>query len=160
MTYNHLKGNPFLEQGITGAIVNSTNIIIPVAAGTSKYKLEENSPVERNIMVGLHVTLAGQKVDQTNTQISGNNFNSAYLIIKQRQTDAFDKISLERIRKANDFGRPYYVELKGPVNLSETVLMVPNSTGIAADSVVEIQVDHVRPTQPGYDQLKRNLLSA
>lgn len=142
--YLFLRNAP-VRQGITGPLVKRANISVQVSSSMTKYRIEENSPVERNLAVGLHVTLAGAKVDTTYTQISGAAFNSAYILLKYRQTDIYEKISFESIRQANDFGRPYYINLEGPINLSESLIHVPDNSAIAANSVLEFQIDYAEP---------------
>lgn len=144
MLYPHLRSRG-VEEGVAGPIIFKANLKIEVEANKRVYKLEENSPVERAYMVGLHVTKAGTIVDETKTQAAGAIFDSAYLEIMVNTTKVLMNLYLHQVAYANEQGRPYYLYLPGRINLSESSLIVPKNDTIAANTVFELQVDYAKP---------------
>lgn len=143
MIYSHLIGKGFSE-GPAGPIVFRQNVEIPLTANQQEYKIEENSPVESNIMVGLWVTEAGAKTSSTYTQATGDIFNGLVLELQNQQQIVLKKIPATHIKKANDQGRPFYVYLPGPVNLSESTVSAYKNDTIAANTVFEFQVEYAK----------------
>lgn len=143
MHYLHLNKKIF-QEGPAGAVVYRTSITVPVVAGQRNYQLEENSPLERNIMVGLWVTEQGVKTGDNTTQVVTAIFNSCALTIRVQESDVVKKIYAHQIKAANDFGRPFYVYLPGRINLSESSLEIFNNAGILANDVFEFQADYVK----------------
>ncbi len=141
MYYPYLRGRGFQETPV-GPVIYKANIQVPVTAGQRIYKLEEKSTVERHYMVGLWLTEPGAQTGESTTQLDAVLLNSAYLILRVDETDILKKVPLSHIKAANDQGHPYYVSLNGLVNLSESTLILDNNTGIAVNTVVEIQVDY------------------
>lgn len=146
MLYQHLRSRGVAE-GVAGPVIYKANLIIPISANVSKYKVEENSPIERAFLVGLYVTDPGVQVDETNTQATGDIFNSAYLEIMVNTLKVVTNLYLHQIKKANDQGRPYYLYLPGRINLSESRLIVPKNDTIAANTVIELQTDYAKPKE-------------
>lgn len=121
-----------------------TNITVPVTAGQREYQLEENSPLERNILVGLWVTEQGVKTGDNTTQVVTAIFNSAALTIRVQESDVVKKVYAHQIKAANDQGLPFYVFLPGRINLSESKLEIFNNAGILANDVFEFQAEYVK----------------
>lgn len=144
MNYLHLNNKP-VEKGILGPVVRRANIKIILAAGTSTYQIEQKSKVERAYMVGIWATLPGAQVDATRTNAAGSIFNSAYLVLMVRSDEQSEKIPFEQIRLANAQGKPYYLNMKDAVNLSESSVEIPDNSGIAANTVLEFQIDFCYP---------------
>jgi hypothetical protein len=145
--YPFLNNRP-VEMNVLGLPVERrVNIKVELTANQLDYTIEENSPLERHFPVGLWVTLPGQKVNQVKTQAAGNIFNSAYLVLRHQEANIMVKVPFEQIRLANANGRPFYMNMPGPVNLSESTLVVPDNAGIAANTVLEFQVEYVKTAQ-------------
>jgi len=145
MIYQHLNQYS-VAKGAFGPKVLQSNIVISLATNKNKYKVEENSPVEQSLAVGLWATIPGALVDETNTQAATAVLNTAYLVIRRKSQETYQKISFEQIRAANAQGRPYYLYMDGPINLSESVIIVPNNAAIVANEVIELQVDYIEIT--------------
>ncbi len=143
MIYSHLANRGFYE-GPAGPVVYRQNISIPLIQDQQEYKIEENSPVERNLMVGIWVTEAGAKTSATYTQASGDIFNGLVIELQNQQNVILKKIPATQIKQANDQGRPFYVFLPGPVNLSESTVHAYKNDTIAANTVFEFQVEYVK----------------
>lgn len=143
MYYSQLANKGF-QRGRAGAIVYQANISVNLEANKPDYNLEENSPVERNTVVGLWVTEPGAKTSQSKTQAAGAIFNSAVLIVRVEESDVIKKLYFHQVKKANDQGHPFYLSLPGNINLSESKVEVYDNSGIAADTVLEFQVNYVK----------------
>ena len=143
MIYSHLKNRGFKE-GPAGPVVFRQNISIALTANQQEYNVEENSPVERNSMVGLWVTEPGSKTSSTYTQAAGDIFNGLVIELQHQQTAVLKKIPAAQIKQANDQGRPFYVFLPGPVNLSESKVSAYKNDTIAANTVFEFQVEYCK----------------
>lgn len=126
-------------------VVRRVNLKVPVTDGVSTYMIEENSPIERNYPLGLWVTKAGVKIDQTKTQIATAQLDAAFIILRNQEANILSKLPFEHVRLANEQGRPYPVYFPGPINLSESTIELPESTGIAANTVLEFQIDYIKP---------------
>lgn len=146
--YQHLQAIGRFVTGFTGIKVFQASIIIPLTQNTTDYFLEEKSSVERNYAVGLWVVDpedTPQKITTTKTVAAAAVWNSAHLQLRKDQEIMVDKLYLRDIKKANDNGHPYYLNLGDKINLSESKLVVNNSSAISPDEAVEIKVDYVKP---------------
>ena len=143
MLYNHLRGKGFVETQL-GPVIWSSNIIVEIQANKDDYKLEENSPVERQFAAGLRVTEPGAIVSQTKTNAAGDIHNSAYFILRVDTDVVIGKLYLHQILRDNNNGRPFYLLLPGRINLSESSLIIPKNDTIAADTVIEFQVEYAK----------------
>lgn len=132
-----------VQKSVLGAKIFKSNIVVPVKQGKRSYRIEENSPVENSMVVGFWITKRGVKVDETYSQITGDVFDSAYLVLRKGSTEVYQKLPLELIRLANEQGRPFHVNLHGEINLSESTIQIPKNDTISADQVIEFQVDYV-----------------
>lgn len=141
MYYPYLRGRGFQETP-AGVVIYKANVTVPVAAGQRLYKLEENSSIERNYIVGLWLTEPGANTGESTIQLDATRLNSAALILRVEETDVAKKIPLSHIKACNDQGTPYYVSLNGRINFSESTLVLNNNAGIAVGTVVEIQIDY------------------
>ncbi|MEM1215499.1 MAG: hypothetical protein AAGJ82_07435, partial [Bacteroidota bacterium] len=99
---NRVETNPLGQ-----AIVRRVNIKVPLEANKSTYAIEENSPLERNFPLGLWVTKPGTKVNQNKTQVAGAIFDSAYIILRNQETNILTKLPFEQVRLANEQGLPF-----------------------------------------------------
>lgn len=144
MQYLHLRNKGRYQEGPTGPVVYRTNITVPVTANQREYNLEENSPLERNILVGLWVTEQGVKTGDNTTQVVTAIFNSCALTLRVQESDVVKKIYAHQIKAANDQGNPFYVYLPGRINLSESKLEIYNNAGILANDVFEFQAEYVK----------------
>lgn len=142
--YPFLRRSPVQTNPLGMPVVRTVNIKIEVQTGKSDYTIEENSPLERNYGIGLWVTKPGAKIDQTKTQVDGAIFDAAYIILRQQEANILFKLPFEHIRLANAQGRPYPISLPGPINLSESTIVLPENSGIAANTCLEFQVDYVK----------------
>lgn len=143
MNYLHLRGKGYQEKG-TGPVIYRTNITVPITANVREYQFEEKSRLEKNVLVGLWVTPAGSKTGENTTQAASTIFNSATITLRSDDASVNEKIYLSQIYLANSQGRPFYISLPTSINLSESTLEVFDNSGIAANTVVEIQADYVK----------------
>lgn len=141
--YLHLRSRGF-QEGPTGPVVYRSSIIVPLIADQREYNPEEKSTVERNIAVGLWVADPGSQVTEAYTQAAAAVFNSAWLNLRVAETDVVRKVYFHQIKKCNDQGRPFYLHLPAGINLSESQIEVANNSAIAADTVLEFQVDYLK----------------
>lgn len=141
--YNQIPNKAF-QQGANGPVRYRENIIIPIRANVYENKLEERSSVERNHVVGLYVTPAGIKLRNGVTIAASGIFNSCFLQIRQGTDTILDRIYLSQILAANAQGLPFEVSLKGPINLSDSKLVVQDAPNVQSNTAIEIQVEYVK----------------
>ncbi|MEM6379061.1 MAG: hypothetical protein AAF705_12670 [Bacteroidota bacterium] len=147
MNYSHLQALGNFESGQTGIKVNQASIIIPLKANQSEYNIEERSSVENNHVVGIYVTApeaTPQKISLSKTLPAAEIWNSIVLELRKDQEVVLERIPFTDIKKANDNGKPYYVQLGGKVNLSESKVLAFKNDTIVDGTAVDIRFDFVK----------------
>ena len=143
MAYNHLRGRGFKE-GNSGINVYSVPITIDLVANQDRYQFEEKSRLERNYTIGVWGVNAGTETSLTKTVAAQAILDSAYINIRQDQETIIEKLYLSNILKANAEGKPYELNIDGPINLSESELVVNDPANIVADTVIELVFDYAK----------------
>ncbi|MEO1626487.1 MAG: hypothetical protein AAFV25_15125 [Bacteroidota bacterium] len=105
----------------------------------NEYKIEEKSVVEGRRLRGIW-TRTGGKGFQNKDLINTNAFNGTFLTLQEDQTNVIEKIPLANILKANENGRPYYVNM-GKIEMSETEIYISNMADIVNGEVIELTFD-------------------
>jgi len=131
----------------SGPVTYKANVSVDLVANQQEYQIEERSPIERNFMVGLWVTKQGVATGINTTQAATAILDSIAITIRVEESDVVRKIYVHQIQAANDFGKPFYVTLPGPVNLSESKVECFNNSGIGANTVFEFQIDYLKPVK-------------
>jgi len=143
MEYIHLRGKGF-QEGPAGPVIYRANVMVPLTANVQDYQVEENSPIERNYLVGLWVTDPAVSVSGGNSVAASTIFNSIALTFRVEESDVVRKVYAHQIKKANDNGKPYYLFLPGRINLSETTIECFNNSSIPASTVFEFQAEYAK----------------
>jgi hypothetical protein len=143
MAYENIRSGAFKE-GANGPARWRENIIVPVNAKVKDYRLEQLSTVEGHFAVGLYVTPPGIKLRDGSTVAAEANFKTAYITLRDGSDQVVTHLYLSQIRACNEAGDPFEISLPGRITMSDSNLVLQDPTGVAEDTVFELQIEYVR----------------
>lgn len=137
--------NSFYQNVPIGARVFSHTFSIATQANKNEYRLEENSPLENQRVVGVWLVEAvGTTKDPQGSDIVNNNvLNSSYLTLEEGETNVHRDIPLQLIKKCNDNGHPFPVSIN-VIQMSQSRVKIGNVAGIVAGQNFVFQFDFVK----------------
>lgn len=143
MAYDKIRRGAYKE-GPNGPVIWREDIIVPVNSRVKDYRLEERSTVEGHYAVGLWVTPPGIKLRDGSTVAAAANYNTAYITLRHGTDEVVTHLYLSQILACNEAGEPFEISLPGPVTMSDSTLVLQDPTGVADDTVFELQIEYVR----------------
>jgi len=133
--YGYLMGRGFKENA-AGPIIYSHTVSVPTSANKKEYKIEEKSTIENHYLVGIWVSdQQGASADfQNNAVVNDQVFHSSFLTLVTEETNVRKRIPFSDIKKANDNGHPYYVNIP-EVQMNESIIEIGDVANIAPGEV-------------------------
>lgn len=132
----------FLE-GPTGPARFLENIILKLKENERVNKIEENTTVEGEHAVGLYVTDPAVQVEPGATVAPLAIFNSAFLVLRIGSTVIIDRLYLSTIKKWNDQGKAYPLNLPDKIDFSRSTIEVIENAAVADGQVLQFQVEYL-----------------
>lgn len=136
-----IRPGQFLE-GPTGPAEMIENIQIVMNA-RRVHKIEENTTVEGEQAVGLYVTDPGIKVGPAETQLPLANFNTAYLVLRDRNKVIIDRLYLSTIKKWNDRAEAFPLKLANRIQFSQSELVIEDFAGLNDTMRCQFQIAYL-----------------
>ena len=131
------------KEGPVGPAVYQENIILKLRADERINKIEENTTVEGEQAIGLYVTAPGIQVEPNATVVSEAVFNTAFLRLRIGSTVVIDRLYLSTIKKWNDQGKAYPLNLPDKIDFSRSTVEVIDNENVQAGEVIQFQVDYL-----------------
>lgn len=142
MKNQYIPPGAFVE-GPTGPAVYLENIIVKLKTDERVIKIEENTTVEGEQAVGLYVTEPDILVEPGANVAPAAIFNTIFLVLRIGSTVIIDRLYLSTIKKWNDQGKAYPLNLPDKIDFSRSTVEVINNDAVAAGQVVQLQVAYL-----------------
>jgi hypothetical protein len=142
MRNQYIAPGAFLD-GPTGPARFLENIILKLKTNERVNKIEENTTAEGEYAVGLYVTDPGIQVEPGATVAPLAVFNSAFLKLRIGSTVIVDRLYLSTIKKWNDQGKAYPLDLPDKIDFSRSTIEVIESAAVVDGQVLQFQVEYL-----------------
>lgn len=145
--YTHIPKGQFLESRL-GLRVFKHAFTVGLAPNQNEFRLEENSLLEGEYLIGLWVvppTEAGAVTRAANVgqAVSQAVFNSCYLTLQEAQTKVVERIWLPHIAQANANGMPFQVNI-AQIRMSDSRLICFAPASIQANDYIAFNIDFLK----------------
>ncbi len=118
---------------------------VPVKANQSNFKLEQNSRIHDQYLIGVQVERASgnKKSVNNNTIVNDDTFDASYLTLKQRNTEVAENIPLTLIEKWTANGRWYPIDVPG-VDMAQSQVLCSDATVLVAGEEYQLTFKYIQ----------------